>query len=309
MPAAFIALDWGSTSFRAYMVDEDGRVCDAVSAPEGILSVGEGDFEAALEKHIGAWDKSLTVMAAGMITSRQGWIELPYLPCPAGAADLAKALHHHTTKSGRRIAFATGLSYRAPDGMPEVMRSEEVQVFGSLDTGLKHFVTPGTHSKWITVEDDRIIRYATYTTGEVFAALKDHTILGRMMKPGPDDEEAFARGVYAALADPAGFLHRIFWARSLSLFGEIAPESVSSFLSGQVIGTEVAHAIRDNPRDAEYAVLASPGIGGRYVRAIEIAGLKVRFGNPHAIVKGLTLIARSAGIIPSALYPDYLAQA
>jgi 2-dehydro-3-deoxygalactonokinase len=297
MASDFIALDWGTTSFRAYRVAAGGQVLDTVSAPEGILAVKDGKFEEALEALIGAWDVKLPVLAAGMITSRQGWIELPYLPCPASAADLARALHLHTTTSGRRIAFATGLSYRAPDGMPDVMRSEETQVFGSLDLGLNHFVTPGTHSKWITTEGDRLVHYATYVTGEVFAALKDHTILGRLMTPGPDDEEAFAMGVRAALEDPAGFLHRIFSARSLGLFGELAPEAISSYLSGQVIGTEVAHAIRDNPRDAEYAVLASPGIGGRYVKAIEIAGLKVRYGDPQAIVKGLAIIARKAAII------------
>jgi 2-dehydro-3-deoxygalactonokinase len=294
---SFIALDWGTTSFRAYLAEADGTVRDTIAAPEGILSITDQNFEGALEHHIGAWDRSLPVMAAGMITSRQGWIELPYLPCPASAADLARHLHHHTTASGRHIAFATGLSYRAPDGMPDVMRSEEVQVFGSLDLGVSHFVTPGTHSKWITTEGDRLVRYATYVTGEVFAALKSHTILGRLMQDGPDDEEAFARGVTAALADPAGFLHRIFSARSLGLFGEIAPTSIASYLSGQVIGTEVAHAIRDNPRDAAYAVLASPGIGGRYVKALEIAGLTVRYGDPAAIVKGLAIIARKAGIV------------
>lgn len=298
MAPAFIALDWGTTSFRAYMVDSTVRVLETVSAPERILSVGDGNFEAALERHIGGWDKALPVMAAGMITSRQGWIELPYVPCPASAADLAKVLHHHTTASGRRIAFATGLSYRSPDGVPDVMRSEETQVFGSLGSGISHFVTPGTHSKWITVDGERIGQFTTYVTGEVFAALKNHTILGRLMQDGPDDEEAFARGVRAALADPAGFLHRIFSARSLGLFGEIAPESIASYLSGQVIGTEVAHAIRDNPRHAEYAVLASQGIGGRYVKAIELAGLKVRYGDPEAIVKGLAIIARHAGLIP-----------
>ena len=298
MTPAFIALDWGTTSFRAYLVDGASRVLDTISAPEGILSVSDGNFEAALERHIGGWDKALAVMAAGMITSRQGWVELPYVPCPASAADLAKALHHHTTASGRRIAFATGLSYRSPDGVPDVMRSEETQVFGSLGSGISHFVTPGTHSKWISVDGERIGQFTTYVTGEVFAAVKNHTILGRLMQHGPDDEAVFARGVRAALADPAGFLHRIFSARSLGLFGELPPESIASYLSGQVIGTEVAHAIRDNPRDAEYAVLASPGIGGRYVKAIELAGLKVRYGDPEAIVKGLAIIARHAGLIP-----------
>lgn len=297
MTDRFIALDWGTTSFRAYLADRSGTVHDSIAAPEGILAIADGDFEAALERHIGGWDTSLPVMAAGMITSRQGWIERPYLPCPASASDLAKALHRHVTTTGRHIAFATGLSYRAPNGMPDVMRSEEVQVFGSLDLGISHFVTPGTHSKWITTDGDHITHYATYVTGEVFAALRNHTILGRLMKDGPDDDAAFARGVDAALADPAGFLHRIFSARSLALFGEIAPEAIPSYLSGQVIGTEVAHAIARNPRSAEYAVLASPGIGGRYVKALEIAGLKARYGDPAAIVKGLAIIATTAGVI------------
>lgn len=297
MSASFIALDWGTTSFRAYLATPEGGVLDTISVPQGILSVADGRFEKTLEVHIGRWDKALPVLAAGMITSRQGWIELPYLPCPAGPADLARALHHHTTAGGRRIAFATGLSHRGADGMPEVMRSEEVQVFGSLDLGVTHFVTPGTHSKWIVTGGGRIVRYATYVTGEVYAALKDHTILGRMMAEGPDDEAAFARGVEAAFADPAGFLHRIFAARSLALFGEIEPAAIASFLSGQVIGTEVAHAISGHPKDAKYAVLASPGIGGRYVKAMEMAGLGVRYGDPAAIVRGLALIGRHAGIV------------
>ena len=103
MASDFIALDWGTTSFRAYRVSATGHVHDTISAPQGILAVKDGAFEAALESLIGAWDVALPVMAAGMITSRQGWIELPYLPCPASAADLARALHMHTTASGRRM--------------------------------------------------------------------------------------------------------------------------------------------------------------------------------------------------------------
>ena len=297
MSSRFIALDWGTTSFRAYIADARGKVEKTLSAPEGILAVADDDFDAALERHIGDWDTGLPVLAAGMITSRQGWIELPYVACPAGLADLAAALHLHESRCGRRIAFATGLCYRAPDGVPDVMRSEETQVFGSLDGGAAHFVTPGTHSKWIAVEAARITRFTTYVTGEVFAALKAHTILGRLMIEGPESEDAFARGVMAALADPAGFLHRIFSARSLGLFGEMPAEHLSSYLSGQVIGSEVAHAIAANAADTDYVVLASPGIGGRYVKAMRIAGLTVRYGDPEAIVKGLARIAVTAGLL------------
>jgi 2-dehydro-3-deoxygalactonokinase len=217
--------------------------------------------------------------------------------CPAGPEDLARASHHHVTATGRRIAFVTGLSYRAPDGMPEVMRSEEVQVFGALDQGCSRFVTPGTHSKWITVEAGRIVHYATYVTGEVFAALRNHTILGRLIVDGPPDDAAFARGVKGALADPAGFLHRIFAARSLALFGELPGTAIASYLSGQVIGSEVAHAAMATDRAAEHLVLASPVIGEAYVQAMRIAELKARLGNPAVIVNGLRRIAQAAGLL------------
>lgn len=297
MSSRFIALDWGTTSFRAYVAEADGTVINTVEAPEGILAVSNGDFEIALERHIGKWDKKLPVLAAGMIASRQGWIEVPYVSCPAGLPELAKALHHHRSKNNRDIYFSTGLSWRSPDGMPDVMRGEETKVLGSVGTGAKHYVTPGTHSKWITVEGGRIAHFTTYVTGEVFAALKSHTILGRLMKDAPHEEAAFARGVRAALADPAGFLHRIFSARSLGLFGEMPPEHLSSYLSGQVIGTEVAHAMSHHGRNAEYIVLASAGLEKLYAGAMKIAGLKVRGGDTAAVVKGLAAIARHARIL------------
>lgn len=293
----FIALDWGTTSFRAYVVAGDGSIKDRRAAAQGILAVSDGKFEAALEDQIGDWDRSLPILAAGMITSRQGWVERPYLPCPASAADLAKALHRHRTAAGRTIWFSTGLSYRSPEGLPDVMRSEETQVFGSLGQGGNHFVAPGTHSKWIVTEGECITAFSTYVTGEVFAALKSHTILGKMIAEGPDDDAAFLKGVAHALKDPGGFLQRIFTARSLALFGEIEPADIASYLSGQVIGTEVAHAVRHNPPDAEYCILASPGIGGRYRIALEAAGLTSRFGSSDSIVLGLLRIARAAGLV------------
>ncbi len=303
MSRQFIALDWGTTSFRAYLVDGAGHVTETVSAPEGILAVKDGDFDAALERHIGRWDVSLPVIAAGMITSRQGWIELPYAACPAGPAELVSALHRHTSRRGRAIAFATGLSFRSGSGIPDVMRGEETQVFGSLESGGGYFVTPGTHSKWIATEGGKILRFATYMTGEVFAALKNHTILGKLMRDGPESEEAFTKGVRAALADPAGFLHRIFSTRSLGLFNEMAPQHLASYLSGQVIGTEIAHACAANPKDADYVVLASEGIAARYVKAMQFAGLKARAGNANSIVKGLARIAVEAGLIARGVGP------
>jgi 2-dehydro-3-deoxygalactonokinase len=294
---SYIAIDWGTTSFRAYHVDGSGAVRDEVAAAEGILAVKDGKFEEALEARIGNWDKTLPILASGMITSRQGWIERPYVDCPAGVAELARDLHQHQTATGRTIHFATGLHYASPTLGHDVMRSEETQVFGSLESGATHFITPGTHSKWIDVEQGRIVRFATYVTGEIFAVLKSHSILGRLMTGSDHHLATFQRGVEKALAEPAGLTHILFSARSLALYSEIQGEHVSSYLSGLVVGSEVAHALMSRAAGANYMVLASPKIGGAYVDALAVAGVKAQFGDPLSIVKGLRAIGQSAGVI------------
>ena len=147
MPASFIALDWGTSSFRAYSVGGDGTVVDTVSAPQGILTVENRAFDEALEKQIGSWDVSTPILASGMITSRQGWVELPYVACPANLKSIAAALQGHTTRRGRKIHFVPGVSARDGNGTPDVMRGEETQVMGASAGGVEYFITPGTHCK------------------------------------------------------------------------------------------------------------------------------------------------------------------
>jgi 2-dehydro-3-deoxygalactonokinase len=296
MSKAFIALDWGTTSFRAYHVAANGKILAEISAPMGILSVEAQRFAEALESQISAWDKSLPVIASGMITSKQGWIERPYVDCPAGVAELAAQAHTHKTETGRTIHFITGLHLAGGSLGHDVMRSEETQVFGALGEA-SHFVTPGTHSKWIDVEGERITHFATYITGETFAVLRQHSILGRLMTSDEPDEVAFARGVEKSLADPAGLLHNLFSVRSLGLFNDMSGAQLSSYLSGLVIGSEVAHALSTRRKDAGYMILASPKIGGRYAKALDVAGVKSRYGDPLAIVRGLQKIGKAAGII------------
>ncbi len=295
---SFIALDWGTTSFRAYRVGAGGAVLETLAAPKGILAVQNGAFDDALESHIGQWDKATPILASGMITSRQGWIELPYVACPANLKSIAAAIKAHTSKQGRRIFFVPGISARSSDGIPDVIRGEETQVLGASLGGQEYFVTPGTHSKWIEVAGGNITGFATYMTGEVFAVLKAHSILGRLMAGDEVEEAAFERGVRAALKDPGGFLHRIFSARTLALFNEMPESHLSSYLSGQIIGTEIAHATSHRSRSAIYRILATPALAERYMAAMRIAELNVQLSPPEIAVKGLQLIARTAGLIP-----------
>ena len=132
-PAALIGIDWGTTSFRAYRLDRDGRVIESKSAPAGILKVPAGAFAQVFECEIGAWlaeQRGLPVIASGMITSRQGWVEVPYVPCPAGSNEIARALRRHDAGSGRIIHFVPGLSIVGADGVPDVIRGEETQIIG-----------------------------------------------------------------------------------------------------------------------------------------------------------------------------------
>ena len=297
MSSGFIALDWGTSSFRAYLVGSDGTILETITAPHGILAVKDAAFDAVLENHIGQWDKALPIMASGMITSRQGWVELPYVACPASLKSIAAAVHPHTSKQGRKLFFVPGISYLSPDGIPDVIRGEETQVLGASHGGHEHFVTPGTHSKWINVSNCKIKSFSTYMTGEVFALLKNHSILGRLMTGETNNLAAFKQGVRAGLKDPAGFLHQIFSTRTLALFNKMPTDSLSSYLSGQLIGTEIAHAIARNSPTAKYRILATPALGGHYKKAMTIAKLKVSYGESDVVVKGLRRVAMTAGLI------------
>ena len=293
----FISLDWGTTSFRAYEINAQGNVTNQVAAPEGILAVKNQRFEETLESHIGTWDKSLPILASGMITSRQGWVECPYTECPAGASDLANSITRKTTATGRTIHFITGLHYNSPSITHDVIRGEETQVIGSLGTGASHFITRGTHCKWIDIAENNVSGFATYMTGESFAIYKQYSILGRLMNDAPQDDTAFKQGVEKAFADPSGMLHTLFSVRSLGLFESLTAEKLASYLSGLLIGYEVAHATAGHDRAAKYVVLGAPEQTATCIMALKLAGLTIEQGDPISAIAGQRIIAKEAGIL------------
>ena len=307
--AALIGIDWGTTSFRAYRIGADGSVLETKAAPAGILKVPDGDFEAVLEREIGPWlaaAPALPMVVSGMITSRQGWLEVPYCPCPAGSAELAGALREHATRAGRRLHFVPGLSLIGGDGVPDVIRGEETQIIGELageregKRGRQAIVLPGTHSKWAFVEDGRIVWFATFMTGEVFAVLKEHSILGRLMAGDAFDEAAFARGLSYARAGPGGLLRRLFSARTLGLFDQLPASAIASYLSGLLIGSEIVEALDclpEAPGAREITVIGHSELALRYRGAIDAAGFRARTGSVDASPRGQLLIARAAGLI------------
>jgi 2-dehydro-3-deoxygalactonokinase len=267
----------------------------------GVLTVAKGEHEEVLGGLIGDWlaeSGPLPVLMAGMVGSRQGWVEAPYADCPAGLPEIASAMAAIDTRAMGAIGVAPGVRAVDRDGAPDVMRGEETQILGALAAMGRAdgvFVLPGTHSKWARVEAGRITSFATYMTGEVFAALKDHTILGRLMAAGPQDDSAFAEGVGAAarLERPGDLLHAIFMTRTLGLFDRLTPAQLSDYLSGLLIGAELA----SGAQGAQGAVVVgAPALTARYCAAGAIRGLALEPAPDDCAPRGLlALLAHWGG--------------
>ncbi|MBC5784327.1 2-dehydro-3-deoxygalactonokinase [Ramlibacter sp. USB13] len=287
-----IAVDWGTSSLRAARIAADGTVLEQRASQRGILTVPAGGFPGVLHEACGDWleDPAALCLVSGMAGSRQGWVEAPYCPCPAGFGELAQAL---LWVEPRRIALVPGLSCEA-DGVPDVMRGEEVQVFGAMALlGAQHgtFVLPGTHSKWVRVDAGRVQSFATCMSGEFYALLRQHSILARTLPQddGALDEAAFVRGVQHAQRS-GSLLHAAFSARTLSLFDRLDTPVAPSYLSGLVIGEE----LRLQARDAGDVVLVgSPQLTRRYAIALAALGRGSRALGAEATWRGLWALARS----------------
>lgn len=274
-PPGMIAIDWGTSSFRAYRLGKDGAIVESRSAPAGILSVAPGKFPETLQAQIGDWDEAPIVMS-GMVGSRQGWVEAPYVECPCGFDEIARSLKE-VSWNERRAWIVPGVLWRGV--VPDVMRGEEVQVLGAGQDGL--FCLPGTHSKWVEVKNGRIERFSTFMTGEVYALLKQHSILGRMMEQGKPDAGAFAEGVRRS-GEAGGLLHHLFGVRTRGLMGELGTAASSSYLSGIVIG----HELRS--QDAKpFNLLGAPGLAALYQQAAAALGIETRTLDPNSAVRSL----------------------
>jgi 2-dehydro-3-deoxygalactonokinase len=292
-----IGVDWGTTSLRAYRLGPGGAVTDRLDRPGGILTVAEGGFPAALREAIGPWLAAgeTRVLLCGMVGSRQGWIEAPYLRCPAGAEEIAGATVAIPFAEAE-IRLVPGLTTEDRNGIPDVMRGEETKLVAladALGAAPALVCLPGTHSKWARIEAGRVAHFTTHMTGEAFAALSQHTILARTSAEGPHRAEAFARGV-ARSGQPGGLLHHLFGARTLHLMARLEEAETRSFLSGLLIGHEIA-AARAETGAMQVELAGAAGLVELYADALRLSGVGVRVHDPDLVAAGLHHIARSLG--------------
>ena len=293
---ALVAVDWGTSSLRGALVSPNGQVLEERVFSRGILTVAKGEFPAVFESCFGTWMHPGTLcLIAGMAGSQQGWLEAPYCPCPAGFDDLAAQLAWIPTSGrtgGHRIGIVPGLCMQT-SAAPDVMRGEETQIFGALQLlGLDsaRLVLPGTHSKWVTVSDRRIIDFSTWMTGEFYALLRQHSILARTMPAAePElDKTAFEQGVSMALGG-RGLLHTAFSTRALALFKRMDADALPSYLSGLLIGEELKGQILQ--RGDAVVLIGSPALTARYELALAQLGVRVQHVGSSATWCGLRAIA------------------
>jgi 2-dehydro-3-deoxygalactonokinase len=323
-PAALIALDWGTSSLRAYRMAPGGAILDTRHLPWGIMRLPEppsdgpapttpaSGFELAFEQACGDWLRAapgLPVIACGMVGSAQGWAEAAYLDIPVALGDIGAQLTQVDTRRGATLGIIPGLLQR--HGLPNVIRGEETQVVGAVD-GLPDAADdlliglPGTHCKWVRVRGGRIVEFDTFMTGEVYAALRGHTILGRTMADAaaPDDA-AFQHGLDVAGSPQGqgGVLSTIFSTRALGLIRQLAPEAQPDYLSGLLIGHETCalRSLLDTRGMPSRVVLCGdPDLCRRYAHALRHVGLAAPEMAAQAAERGLWRLAVSAGLVNQA---------
>jgi len=294
---SLIVLDWGTTSLRAYLLDDRGHVLDTRSEPHGIMHVPDSNFSAVYDAITADWP-AVASIGAGMIGSANGWVEVPYCAAPAGIDELVAGL---TLVPNAPLNIVPGVATNG--ALPNVMRGEETQIVGALDlhSGLaskSRLVLPGTHSKWVDVADGRITDITSFMTGELFAILRDHSILGRFASDPAPIDDAFARGVVAAKDSAEGISPLLFSARSLVLTQRLAAGSSLEYLSGLLIGEELRCGLMTGARPD--ALIGDATLCHRYDVAFslfDIHDIPIIDGAAHA---GLFSIAKRAGLTTAA---------
>ena len=309
MSGGLIVLDWGTTNVRAALLDASGKVLEERQAESGIGTGPPEQLAQRFDKLAQGWPM-VPAIAAGMVGSRQGWVEAEYLACPAKAKDLHKSLTVLNHRN-RQIAIVPGLKM---DGdRHDVMRGEETQIAGFLAQKPNHsgtLVLPGSHSKWVNINNGTIDKFTTYMTGEMFSALANHTILRHSVGIETCSERtsnSFENGAYEAsfktgvgdvFTETGSDLARFFDLRARTLLlGTDDPHSRER-LSGLLIGMELNAAAQDGYDVQEFSIIGSGDLVQRYAAAGQVLAAQAEvYEGTSLIWPALFALAQSANLL------------
>jgi len=298
MSARFLAVDWGTTNLRAWVVGDNGAASNSVEFPLGVGKIPAGEaareFAATVRPRMDA--QELPAFLCGMVGSNLGWASVPYLDSPLCFSDLQGHLHKAST-SGPPAWIVPGVRCVRPDGGPDVMRGEETQLLGwlSMDPARSRgeylICQPGTHSKWVRVVDGQLQHFVTSMTGELFDVLVNHSVL--QVTKTEENPSAFDAGVEAA-GDGGALASRLFTARARVVGGSMPPTHVHSYLSGILIGAEVAGvpSLLRMSKKTPVTVIGDARLSNHYLRALRTHGYTVSTQDGEAAaLSGLSALA------------------
>jgi len=272
---AWIAVDWGTSHLRVWVMDAQDRPLHRIDSDQGMTRLDRGGYEPVLLDLLGDWLDSgpVPVMVCGMAGARQGWAEAPYVatPCEPPRDGIAVP----TDAARLQVHILPGIKQ---DGPPDVMRGEETQIGGFLrqEPGFDGVLClPGTHNKWVQLSAREVVSFRTFMTGEIFALLGSQSVLRHSLSGDGWDEAAFAESVAETLSRPAALASGLFGLRADSLLNGTTPDVTRARLSGLLIGAELA-AARPYWLGQEVVILGEDAVAGAYLAALKAQGVAAR---------------------------------
>jgi len=270
----WVAIDWGTTRLRVWALAAAGTVLARAESADGMGVMGSAaDYESALLSLVEPWlrpDKPTLALACGMVGSRQGWVEVPYAeaPCAPSALPLAAPVRDPRLA----VWICPGLCQPRP---ADVMRGEETQLAGLLAAAPDFegaVCLPGTHSKWVSLREGRVERFATFLTGELFDLLARRSVLRHTVGAEGWDEVSFLAGLGESLDDPVALSARLFSLRAEPLLHGLEAATARSRLSGWLLGWELG-AARAFWEEPTVALVGDAELSSRYASALQACGV------------------------------------
>lgn len=289
-----VGVDWGSSSFRAYRFDSSGEMVDKIDQAAGIKTVTDQNFENVLFESIGHWlQPGDAILFSGMITSRNGWMETPYLECPVSLHQLGSKSSVKKISNDIAGLFLPGLSMRTP---ADVMRGEELQLYGALSHDEQLVILPGTHSKWACVRAGVVEKFHTVVTGELFELLINHSLVGGLATSIDFSEKGFNDGVRSGYASKT-IVSQLFVARSGVLLEQLNPNDVYSYISGLLIGNEIKESDTVFSNNLPILLVGADSLIAKYLSAFELLGISAEVESRDAAALGFQKIIKEQTLV------------
>ena len=306
-----IAVDWGSSQFRAYLLDVNGAIIEKIENDGGVFKKQADSFVDFLYSSCDKWFRcvpGLPVIMCGMIGSRQGWVETAYLQCPLTVWQLSKYLVKVPDSHDNPIFIVPGITSGSMSAFPDVIRGEETQIIGlqskyQLDDTV--ICLPGTHSKWVSVSENKLNGFTTFLTGELYTAIRTTGSIQSVIRIDEFNQDAFDEGIRIS-RKRGGLSHHIFSVRSRLVSGETGHGAFSSYLSGILIGVEISAGLTFYPDIDNITLIGNSTLVHQYSLAFAKFGIDTEpISSDGASVNGLWKIAATSAQIRQIIHKHH----